>query len=340
MLALVDDAHLEHDPDPEGGYPEVPARVAAIREHLSAAGLSTAEFHLESAAALPDIHPPEMLRYLENLCARIPPGATHYPEVHRVPSAADPARAGRPPGLERGYCFDETPLTRGTARAALAAANLAVEGARRLLSGNERIYCLCRPPGHHAGSDFFGGFCYFNNAALAADRLAAAGKTAILDIDYHHGNGTQEIFYARGDVLYVSIHAHPGYAYPGFSGGADETGIGAGAGYNANHPLGPATGDAEFLPELQAALARLVAFQPEFVVLSLGTDIAAGDPIADWRVSTDGLRAAGELISRIEPPILTIQEGGYSLNRIGADVTAFLSGLDRPEITPRRPSSS
>ncbi len=327
MLVLADDDHLDHDPTSQPRYPEVPERVAKIREALSAAGLSPQEFHSESGDALRGVHPPEMLAYYRETCAAILAGATRYPEIHRGSTSVDSPRTGRPPGLKRGFCFDQTPLTSGTPRAALAAANLALEGAARLTGPTDRVYCLCRPPGHHAGSDFFGGFCYFNNAALAADRLSEGGKVAILDIDYHHGNGTQEIFYTRDDVLYVSIHAHPVYAYPGFSGQADETGAGSGAGHNFNHPLGPSSGDAELLAELPKALEEVSKFDPKFLVVSLGTDIAAGDPIADWYVSEEGFHLAAEQIARLGTPILVIQEGGYSLARIGADVTAFLQGL-------------
>jgi acetoin utilization deacetylase AcuC-like enzyme len=327
MLVLADDAHLDHDPSSHPAYPEVPRRVASIREALSAAGLVPEEFHSESADALRGVHPPEMLAYFREACAAISAGDTRYPKIHRSSTSVDSPRTGRPPGLRRGFCFDQTPLTSGTPTAALAAANLALEGAARLTDSTDRVYCLCRPPGHHAGSDFFGGFCYLNNAALAADRLSEDGKVAILDIDYHHGNGTQEIFYTRGDVLYVSIHAHPAYAYPGFSGHADEIGAGLGDGSNFNHPLGPSSGDAELLAGLPKALEEISKFDPSFLVVSLGTDIAAGDPIADWLVSEEGFNLAAEQISRLGPPILVIQEGGYSLARIGADVTAFLRGL-------------
>ena len=259
MLVLVDDAHLNHDPTSPPGYPEVPERVAAIREALSAAGFAPEEVHSRSTLSLSAVHPPEMLDYYRETCAAIQAGATLYPKVHRSHTVFDAPRTGRPPGLKRGYCFDQTPLTNGTPAAALAAASLALEGAGRLTGATDRAYCLCRPPGHHAGSDFFGGFCYLNNAALAADRLARSGRVAILDIDYHHGNGTQEIFYRRSDVLYVSIHAHPAYAYPGFSGHPEETGAGPGAGHNFNLPLGPSSGDDQLLAEggQYASLYRL-----------------------------------------------------------------------------------
>ena len=327
MLVLVDDAHLKHDPTSYAGYPEVPFRVAAIQQALSAAEFNATEFHSVSTDVLRGLHRPEMLNYLRETCAAIPAGAARFPKVHRGPQTTNPPRTGRPPGLKRGFCFDQTPLTTGTPAAALAAANLAVEGARRMTAGTDRVYCLCRPPGHHAGSDFFGGFCYLNNAALAADRLAEGGRVAVLDIDYHHGNGTQEIFYARDDVLYSSIHAHPAYAYPGFSGHADETGSGPGSNHNFNHPLGPSSGDEELLAELSKALEEISKFAPRSLVVSLGTDIAFGDPVADWEVSVEGFHLAGEMIARLGPPILVIQEGGYSLGRVGGDVAAFLQGL-------------
>lgn len=274
MLVLADQAHRDHNPAADCGYPEIPGQVAAIREAL-AGGFTIEEHHREAPAILHDIHPPEMFAYLEAFSAALPKAATRYPEIHRISALPDPTRMGRPPGFTRGYCFDQTPLTSGTARAAVAAAH----------------------------------------------RLSGEGKVAILDIDYHHGNGTQEIFYARHDVLYASIHAHPGYAYPGFSGHAEETAFDAGVGHNHNRPLGPGTGDGEFLPELSGALERIADFQPAFLVVSLGADIA------DWRVSAGRFSRAGEMIAGIALPTLVIQEGGYSLRQIGGDVTAFLEGF-------------
>ena len=327
MLVLTDNAQLVHAPTSDPHYPEAPSRVTVIQQSLSAQGLNPIPFHSECRTALHTVHSSTMLDYLCTTCTSIVDGTTVYPRIHHGSPPPGILLTGRPPFLTRGFCFDETPLTPGTFTAALSAANLALEGARQIMTGTDQVYCLCRPPGHHAGSNFFGGFCYFNNAALAASELSKSGPTAILDIDYHHGNGTQEIFYDRHDVLYSSVHAHPEYAYPGFSGYADETGSGAGLNCNFNYPLGPGSGDIDLLRVLGTALDQIAIFDPAVLIVSLGTDIAKGDPIADWNVTENGFRQAAEMIAGLRLPILVIQEGGYSLLRIGRDVAAFLLGL-------------
>ena len=199
-----------------------------------------------------------------------------------------------------------------------------------MLAGERAAFALCRPPGHHAGADYLGGYCYLNNAAIAAQAAIDAGRkrVAILDVDYHHGNGTQDIFYARGDVLFVSIHADPRMDYPYFWGHADETGEGEGEGATLNLPLPRGTDLAAYLPALDAALARIAAFAPDLLVISYGADTFAGDPISHFRLRNRRLcrsRRAGS--PALGLPTLIVMEGGYAVDALGANVAAFLSGF-------------
>lgn len=325
ITVLVDRSHGTHDGPFGTQYPEIPARVASILAALDRAGFAPEEAHLEPREEVKRLHAPEMLEYLETACAQIQPGGAIYPPV--IPgSRAGRDASGHP--HSQTYCFDlSTPLAPGTPTAAMAAAGLALEGARRVESGSKTVYALCRPPGHHTGRNFFGGFCYLNNAALAANALARGGQVAILDLDYHHGNGTQEIFYRRADVLYVSVHADPRYAYPGFSGFADEMGEGEGRGANFNFPLPDGTDDKTHLAILPKALECVSAFGPKYLVVSLGLDTAAGDPVGTWELSRGAFERMGAGVAELGLPTLIVQEGGYGLDRLGDDVVAFLGGM-------------
>jgi acetoin utilization deacetylase AcuC-like enzyme len=192
-------------------------------------------------------------------------------------------------------------------------------------------YALCRPPGHHAYAARAGGHCYLNNAAIAAQRLRDRGaeRVAILDIDSHHGNGTQGIFWDRGDVLTTSIHADPDHYYPWYVGRAHETGTGAGAGRNLNIPLPIGTGDDGWLGAMDHASAEIARFGPDAVVVSLGFDASEDEPLAALRVSPTGFARAGTLIGRFSVPIAIIQEGGYNVDQLGMLLGRFLSGLGR-----------
>jgi len=188
-------------------------------------------------------------------------------------------------------------------------------------------YALVRPPGHHAERGFFGGFCYFNNAAIAAHYLSQFGKVAILDIDYHHGNGQQDIFYRRKDVLTLSIHGHPRFAYPYFSGFADEQGDGDGVGYNVNYPL-PETIDAEdYLRALRRAVKRVRDFSPTYLVVCLGLDTAKGDPTGTWHLRSRDFTTVGMEIGSLQRPCLVVQEGGYNSRSLGVNSRSFFYGL-------------
>ncbi len=235
------------------------------------------------------------------------------------------------------WCFETTtPITEGTFDAARSAVDIALTATQLVLDGERSVYGLCRPPGHHAPTALYGGYCFFNNAAIAAHHVASTtgSKVTVLDVDYHHGNGTQQIFYRRGDVQYVSLHGDPQRAYPYLSGFSGETGAGRGAGTNLNVALDAGTDDEAYLAALGPACEAIQAFGPSLVVVSLGVDTFHNDPISDLAVTTEGLRAQGELVAQLALPTVIVQEGGYDVDAIGDNVRAFLNGVTSPGSDP------
>jgi acetoin utilization deacetylase AcuC-like enzyme len=232
-------------------------------------------------------------------------------------------------GLKGYYAFGwGSPILEGTWQAAYWSAQCALTAADGLLAGQPVSYALCRPPGHHAAADLYGGFCYLNNAAIAARHLQRNGeRVAILDVDYHHGNGTQLIFYDDPRVLYCSLHVHPDADYPYYWGESDELGQGAGRGTNRNWPLPPGTGDAQYLAVLDEALAVVRAFRPQYLIVSAGFDTVEGDPAGGFCLTCEGLARAGEKIAELDLPTLIVQEGGYLLDTLGRAAVAFLQPL-------------
>ena len=223
------------------------------------------------------------------------------------------------------YMFDlSAPIMDGTYRAALGSANCALSGAKAIAGGEKSAFALCRPPGHHAGRSFCGGYCYLNNAAIAANWLSTLGKVAILDIDYHAGNGTQDIFYERGDVLSISIHADPDAEYPAFSGYAEETGAGQGSGLHRNYPLPAGTDDALYLSTLEEALGLVRSFAPAFLIVSAGMDLYSGDPLGTFKVTRAGIQQIGKRIAALGLPTLIVMEGGYNNTALGANISILL----------------
>jgi acetoin utilization deacetylase AcuC-like enzyme len=207
---------------------------------------------------------------------------------------------------------------------------VAATAAQLVLEGEDAAYALCRPPGHHAYRDLAGGFCFLNNSAIAAAQLRLRHeRVAILDVDVHHGNGTQGIFYERGDVLTVSIHADPASFYPFVWGYAHERGAGAGLGANLNIPLPIGTGDDGYLRALNAAQAMIEAFAPGALVVALGLDASEHDPLAGLAVTTDGFRRIGQAIARLGLPTVLVQEGGYLSDILGTNLTATLAGFEQ-----------
>jgi acetoin utilization deacetylase AcuC-like enzyme len=220
------------------------------------------------------------------------------------------------------------PIHEATFDAAVTSAHVAIEAAEAIGRGAREAYALCRPPGHHAYADIAGGFCYFNNVAIAAQHLIEkTGRAAILDIDVHHGNGTQGIFYERGDVLFVSIHADPNHAYPFYAGYPQQRGAGAGLGYNLNLPLPLGTADKVFLSTIETALDAITTFDPPVLLISLGFDAFIEDPQQLLAVTTEGFREAGRLIGAVSRPVLLVQEGGYAVNKLADNLDAFLDGF-------------
>ena len=228
------------------------------------------------------------------------------------------------------YCFDTaTPIVAGTYAAARSAVDVALSAAELVRDGAPLSYGLCRPPGHHAGRGLFGGYCYFNNAAIVAESLRARhARVAILDIDYHHGNGTQQLFWERSDVLYVSLHADPAAAYPYFSGYASEVGVGTGVGFTRNLPLPRGTDLDGYASALLVALQLIDAFAPDApLVLSLGFDTHIDDPIGGFALRSEDYAQLGAMIGEPGRPTIVLQEGGYAVAALGASATGLLGGL-------------
>jgi acetoin utilization deacetylase AcuC-like enzyme len=240
----------------------------------------------------------------------------------RVPDAID--------GKLSYYSFDAgTPITAGTWDAASAAADVALTGVDVLLAGAGAAFSLCRPPGHHATADAYGGYCFLNNAAIAAQALRDGGadRVAVLDVDYHHGNGTQAIFEARSDVVFASLHGDPRQEYPYFLGYADEHGIGEGLGATRNFPLPWGTGFAEWSAALDEACGWIDGHGGEALVVSLGVDTYEGDPISQFRLATTDFPAVGRRIAGLDRPTLFVFEGGYATEALGANVVGVLTGF-------------
>jgi len=337
--------HRRHAPtlEIEFGRPvaqyELPARADEIHQALVEAPESfrLVEPVSHGTGPIEAVHDPGLVSFLgtaweqvygeEGLAEAVPDTVVH--PALRAGMGPAPAPAGAAARL--GYwCFETmTPLVEGTYDAARAAVDVALTAADLVLAGESVAYGLCRPPGHHAPTAAYGGYCYFNNSAIAAHAMASSTgtKVTVLDVDYHHGNGTQQIFYERGDVQYVSLHGDPNRAYPYFAGYAEETGAGPGSGANLNLPLPAGTDDDRYLATLGQAIDAIEAFDPAFVVVSLGVDTFHLDPIADFALSTEAFTRSAAAVAGLSRPVLVLQEGGYHLPSIGANVCAWLEGL-------------
>ncbi len=324
---VVNEGHQVHHVR-ERGYVESPVRLPSILRALEAAewfrrvaARHWGEDHVKA------IHDPDFVDYLKKICLSMGPNARSvYPYVFPIRNVA------RPPkdlSIRAGYyCIDTfTPLNRNAYLAARGAVDCALTAAELVLNGTSVAYALVRPPGHHAERRSFGGFCYFNSTAAAAHYLSRFGRVAILDVDYHHGNGQQDIFYARGDVLTVSIHGHPSFAYPYFSGFPEEEGEGEGKGVNLNLALPEAVDGARYRTELGRALRRIEAFAPRFLVVALGLDPARGDPTGTWSLTGTDFEKNGALIAGLGLPTLVVQEGGYRTRSLGVNARRFFAGL-------------
>jgi acetoin utilization deacetylase AcuC-like enzyme len=337
---VAGDAHRAHDPPYEVNYGEVVRpvyerveRAERIRDALAAAGHPLVEPAPHGIEPLLAVHEPGLLGFLEQGWAAW--RADGGPEV-LIPDSFPIPRLGRGGGRDLGggvgrpgwFCFDTaTPMVAGSFSAALAAADAALTAADLVAAGAPAAYALCRPPGHHAGPGYYGGFCFLNNAAIAARSLHRLGRVAVVDVDFHHGNGTQDVFWEDPEVLYVSLHGDPAGHYPHFTGAADETGGGAGAGTNRNLPLPDGTGDDAYLEALAEAMAVVAGFDPATLVVSAGFDTFAGDPIGAFQVTTAGFRRIGAALAAAGRPTVVVQEGGYAVEALGANALALLRGV-------------
>ncbi|HNV59862.1 MAG TPA: histone deacetylase family protein [Rhodoferax sp.] len=316
---------------------EVPARVDHVLAELQRRSLGTVQPpDAFDDAALERIHSLRYLRFLatawDQWVALDAANATKdiLPSVwptRTFRTDVEPDNFAARMGL---YSYDAgTPFTAGTWVAARAGADCALSAAQRLVLGDRTAFALSRPPGHHAGADFFGGYCFLNNAALAAQYLRDAGmaKVAVLDIDYHHGNGTQAIFYDRADVFFASIHGDPRTEYPFYLGHADERGAGAGLGANLNLPLPRGTGFDVWAQALDTALAAITQFGADALVVSLGMDTFVGDPISGFALQSADYLRVGERIAAAGLPTAWVFEGGYAVAEVGVNAVNVLEGF-------------
>ncbi|HXC54582.1 MAG TPA: histone deacetylase family protein [Rhizomicrobium sp.] len=333
MKTFYAPAHLEHAPAEEfeagrmNPAVEVPARALRVKAEIERRGLgpilTPSEFGMAPVAR---VHEAGLVKFLGEASTlwRKRYGEDAPPAIPSAwPARGFRARTDGDVESRLGsYAFDTaTPIVKGTWSAALAAANAALSAAQAIVSGAPSAFALARPPGHHASADVFGGYCYLNNVAIAAQWLVDAGlKPAILDVDYHHGNGTQSIFYGRDDVLFCSIHGDPSFAFPHFLGFADETGAGRGEGGNLNLPLAMYTDWSGYAQALARAAQAIRAHGPDVLLVSLGLDTFEHDPISKFKLRAEDYLRLGAAIAKLKLPTLFTFEGGYNLDAL-ADIT-------------------
>ncbi len=332
--------HIQHDPDlyrletPQANHVvcETALRGTHIHDALKAANLgpitTPGNFSLDP---INDVHDYGMLNLLQNAHERM--SNEENSQVARPTTFAKNAISHKPRSVwgQLGYyAFDMlSPILEHTWDVVYWNAQVAISAAALVFAGgSSAAYALCRPPGHHAGPNFYGGHCYLNNTAVAAHWLVKQGqRVAVLDLDYFHGNGTQAVFYGRSDVLFCSIHADPFYAYPYFWGYADEYGAGTGEGYNFNYPLPGNANEKTYLATLETALERIRWYVPDMLLISFGANIVSDAPSGGFQMQSDSLLAIAQTLANLKLPTVIIQEGGGYRDTLGQDVVAFLSAL-------------
>ena len=311
--------------------PEQPGRVDALLGAVDRLGLAAETPADHGLGPIAAVHTSEYVAFLRTIYARwqrIPEASEEViPNIHPDRRTVSYPRSAVG---QAGYHMADTacPISAETWDSAYWSAQSAVAAADHVLNGARTAYALCRPPGHHAFADLAGGFCFLNNTAIAAERCVRGGlRPAILDVDLHHGNGTQGIFYARADVLTVSIHADPARYYPFFWGHAQERGEGAGLGANLNLPIPRGTADDGFMQGLAPGLERIRAFAPDVLVVALGLDAFEGDPFGGLAVTTPGFARIAEAAASLSLPTIIVQEGGYLCPELGDNLESFLGGF-------------
>lgn len=328
IFLVVNDRHSIHHIK-ERGYVESPVRIKSMMKELEKSGLFKTGLVKEyTDKHILEVHDYNYFRYFKKVCSELPKGKSVYPYVFPI---RYPERAPKELSVRAGYyCFDTfTPLNQEAYLAARWGVNCSLTAADELIAGTRIAYVLTRPPGHHTERSVFGGFCYFNNCAIAAQYLSKTGKVAIIDIDYHHGNGQQQIFYSRKDVLTLSIHGHPSFAYPYFSGFAEEKGEDEGLGFNRNFPLPEKISYDKYEKTLILAIKLITRYKPEYLIIALGLDPAKGDPTGTWSFTFDDFFNNGRLLGSLKLPTLIIQEGGYKNRSLGLNARAFFTGFVR-----------
>jgi acetoin utilization deacetylase AcuC-like enzyme len=358
MQVVYSPAHLAHDVTLETsmGMPvpayEVAERAERIRHALEADGsFPFVSPNDHGDAPILAVHDPGLLRFLEVAWSELRAqgidrpflSADTYPNRSMFEGMSDGAiaalvREPRHAAGRAGYwgLDSAAPLVAGTYPAARAAVDVALTAVDLVLGGAQAAYGLCRPPGHHAARSMYGGYCFFNNAAIAAEAIVGATgeRVAILDLDYHHGNGSQQIFWRRGDVRYVSIHADPDRQYPFFLGRADETGEGDGAGENLNIPLPAGVANDAYLVAVDRALEAIAAVSGSVVVVSLGFDTYGLDPLGDFALTTDVYHEIGRRTAALGRRLVVLQEGGYHRPSLGENARAWLRGVEGRAFDP------
>ncbi len=336
MLIIENTVHRIHNPDKEYfmqqviPYNDSPERIASIETSLrSISGLKWKTSDLLDESILYGVHTKPYIEYIKKVSS-LSKSESDYRTPFVIPNPSlDTAHISRQADRVAYYALDVTsPIGGGTFNAALNSASMAYDGAKMILEGNDKIvYALCRPPGHHAESQRYGGYCYFNNACVAADYLLKSGRVTILDIDFHHGNGIQEIFYSSESVRYISIHADPSECYPYYTGYEDERGTGKGYGNNFNIPLPKKTGNTDYTKALERAAELIKKHNTEILVISVGYDTYENDPVGALLLTEEYYRVVGTFLKNLGYPTLIIQEGGYMVNMLGHLAANFTIGF-------------
>ena len=351
MIIFYDPEHGLHDPQSElkggefGSPQEAPERLERVLTALTKADCAvqkcTEDYGIGPILA---VHGQDYVIFLEEAWARWRAEGRSGDILPLVWPGDGMRRDVMPLSIDGKiglYCFDiGTPITRHTYKVAYGAAQCAAASAAAITAENtEHALCLTRPPGHHAMPSGYGGYCFFNQAAIAAQKLIDDGKgrIAILDVDYHHGNGTQSIFYNRSDVLVINIHADPDEEYPYFLGHADETGVAEGTGFNKNYPLPRGTGWERYKQSFDIALQEIQAYEPEALIVSLGLDTGEHDPLGHFTLNRSNYSAMGEAIRALNLPLITVLEGGYDRENIGDYLIAYLGSPKKSADEPSTP---